>query len=126
MIFRRPGFGPKAAPLGAFILNCRKALPAAPIIPLHLQKALCRPLSQGIKVKPNTEQVDKDGEKNVDKDCENAVTSDQETKKNWTVELNTLEMIANNLEIADDSVWLDLEEKLLRFEANMHSRYIIE
>ena len=70
--------------------------------------------------------MDKDGEKNVDKDCENAVTSDQETKKNWTVELNTLEMIANNLEIADDSVWLDLEEKLLRFEANMHSRYIIE
>ena len=66
--------------------------------------------------------MDKDGEKSIDKDVENAVSSDQETKKNWTKELNTLEMIANNLEIADDSVWLDLEEKLLRFEANMHSR----
>jgi hypothetical protein len=87
-----------------------------------LQKALCRPLSQAIKVKPSSEQVDKDGEKSIDKDVENAVSSDQETKKNWTKELNTLEMIANNLEIADDSVWLDLEEKLLRFEANMHSR----
>ena len=36
--------------------------------------------------------------------------------KDWNTELRTLEAVASNLEMADESVLDDLEEKLLLFE----------
>ena len=105
--YRRPGFGPKAAPMGALIYSCPKALPLMPYIPPHLQNILYRPL---VAVRPpSTPKV-------VKEDPAVKEESVASPTKDWNTELRTLEAVASNLEMADESVLDDLEEKLLLFE----------
>lgn len=121
---RARGFGPKAAPLGPWILHCRnRALPAAPYIPPHLQSVLYQPLVRIIP--PKTEnttseevRTETNEEKKPDTQPEDLATPDEEVKKDWDKELKNLEAVASNLEVADETVLEALEEKLLLFETS--------
>ena len=131
--FGRRGFGPKAAPLGALIFSCPKALPAVPYIPPHLQSLLHQPLVVR-HVPPKLDdgkssevQVEGNEEKKNDAQSHDSTTPDQVVKKDWDNELRNLEAVACNLETADETILETLEEKLLQFEtANiLQSRFVI-
>ncbi|KAI9565657.1 hypothetical protein GHT06_009449 [Daphnia sinensis] len=121
---RARGFGPKAAPLGPWILHCRnRALPATPYIPPHLQSVLYQPLVRIIPPKtentsPEEGQTENNEEKNPDTQPEDLAKPDGEVKKDWDKELKNLEAVASNLEVADETVLEALEEKLLQFETS--------
>ena len=121
---RARGFGPKAAPLGPWILHCRnRALPVAPYVPPHLQSVLYQPLVRTCP--PKTEdnkanEVQNEENENIKNDTqtEDLTSSDQEIKKDWDKELKNLEAVASNLEVADETVLEALEEKLMQFETS--------
>ncbi|XP_057371560.1 uncharacterized protein LOC130692459 [Daphnia carinata] len=121
---RARGFGPKAAPLGPWILHCRnRALPAAPYIPPHLQSVLYQPLVRIIPPKkenttPEEVRTENNEEKNPGTQTEDLAKPDGEVKKDWDKELKNLEAVASNLEVADETVLEALEEKLLLFETS--------
>lgn len=109
---RRRGFGPKAAPMGALIFACPKALPLAPYIPPHLQASLYRSLvTTPVKAAPDSLGA------SATVGADDEEKSDLKEEKDWNTELKTLEAAVSNLEAADESVLEDLEEKLLLFEA---------
>lgn len=123
-IFRARGFGPKAAPLGPWILHCRnRALPAALYVPPHLQSVLYQPLVRSFppKIEDNkandVQQEDNEINK-TDTQSQDLSTTDQEFKKDWDKELKNLEAVASNLEVADETVLEALEEKLMQFETS--------
>ena len=92
-------------------------MPAQPYIPPHLQNRLCRPLTRVVPA--SSEETGKEKEKKDDDDDSllDAKEGDSEPRrKNWDKELKHLEALASNLEVADDAIWQELEEKLLLFE----------
>ena len=114
-MFRKRTFGPKAAALGSLILGCRQALPVAPFVPPHLHNLLYKPL-----VKPLTEPL-----VNPLLSVNNIIPEEPKEEdikkgkpvKDWDYELKNLEAAASNLEVADEQVLEQIEEKLLLFEA---------
>ncbi|XP_046635555.1 cyclin-dependent kinase 12-like isoform X2 [Daphnia pulicaria] len=120
---RARGFGPKAAPLGPWILHCRnRALPAAPYVPPHLQSVLYQPLVRTIPPKTEDDKANdvhhEENEINKTDTQSQDLAPDQEIKKDWDKELKNLEAVASNLEVADETVLEALEEKLMQFETS--------
>ena len=93
--------------MGPLIYSCSKALPFAPYVAPHLQLILYRPL---VKSQPQETCIMPEEAKEEEK-------KEDKPKKDWDVELKNLEAAASNLEVADEKVLEDIEEKLLLFEA---------
>lgn len=100
------------------IFSCPKALPATPYIPPHLQSLLYQPLVRPVPLKAEESkgETQTDGEEDKKNDTLASTTLDQDVKKDWDKELKNLEVVASNLEGADETVLEALEEKLLLFE----------
>lgn len=105
--------------MGAVVFSCPKALPPVPFIPPHMHSLLNLPLVRTITPAQEvltslTTEADPNNEPNS-----TPTTPDQKKKKDWDKELKNLEVIASNLEGADEKILQSLEEKLLQFESSL-------
>lgn len=106
--------------MGAVVFSCPKALPPVPYIPPHMQRLLNLPLVRTITpAKDVQDNVNTEDHVNVDATTSTPTTPDQKKKKDWDKELKSLETIATNLEVADETILQNLEEKLLQFESSL-------
>lgn len=112
---RKRSFGPKAAALGSLILGCRQALPAAPFVPPHLHSILYKPLVKPLSNSKVNSQLPVDN--TIPEEPNEEDTKTGKPVKDWDYELKSLEAVASNLEVADEQVLEQIEEKLLLFEA---------
>jgi len=112
---RKYSFGPKAAPLGSLIVGCRQALPTAPFVPPHLHNLLYKPLAKPLSKPPVNPLLTVDN--TVSEEPKEEDTKTGKPVKDWDYELKNLEAVASNLEVADEQVLEQIEEKLLLFEA---------
>ena len=119
--FRRPGFGPKAAPMGAVVFSCPKALPPVPYIPPHMLSLISLPLVRTVSPAQDVLTSLTTAEDSNNEPITSTPTTPEQKKRDWDKELKNLEVIASNLEGADEKILQSLEEQLLQFEASLLS-----